>query len=57
MKQTEIIGRPENIMDKASLARQTTRWNYDKIGDDGLIREGAVVRKGDVIIGKVLVIK
>lgn len=41
-------------MDKASLARQTLRWNYDKLGDDGLIREGTVVKRDDVIIGKAL---
>ncbi|EAR82856.2 DNA-directed RNA polymerase, beta subunit (macronuclear) [Tetrahymena thermophila SB210] len=30
--------------------------NYEKLDENGLIREGSVVRKGDIVIGKILIL-
>ncbi|KAL4496029.1 hypothetical protein ABPG72_015451 [Tetrahymena utriculariae] len=45
---SEKIGRPGPLLGNEGL--------YEKLDDNGLIKEGSVVKRGDIIIGKVLII-
>ncbi len=47
LEKNEMLGRPD-----ADTKDVKPNLNYEKLGPDGIVREGVVVRKGDILVAK-----